>query len=166
MVEKWRENMNNSNSCAVLLTDLRKAFDSIVLDFLIAKPKVHDFSYEALQTMYKYLTDRNYKTEVNEFLSDFINYCSVSLMTKIHIQTVNNVAKVLEIYFQNGKEVFSWFPMNYLKANPDKFQLLLTLKVKVSIKIDDRSSYNNLLEVLIDDKLIFSRHVSKLCKKF
>ena len=87
-------------------------------------------------------------------------------MTKIHIQTVNNVAKVLEIYFQNGKEVFSWFPMNYLKANPDKSQLLLTLKVKVSIKIDDRSSYNNLLEVLIDNKLIFSRHVSKLCKKF
>ena len=78
MVEKWRENMNNSNSCAVLLTDLRKAFDSIVLDFLIAKPKAHDFSYEALQTMYKYLTDRNYKTKENEFLSDFINYCSVS----------------------------------------------------------------------------------------
>ena len=88
------------------------------------------------------------------------------LMAKIHIQTVNNVAKVLEIYFQNGKKVFSWFPMNYLKANPDKSQLLLTLKVKVSIKIDDRSSYKNLLEFLIDNKLIFSRHVSKLCKQF
>ena len=78
MIEKWGKNMNNSNSCAVLLTDLRKAFDSIVLDFLIAKPKVNDFSYEVLQSTYKYLTDRNYKTKVNEFLSDFINYCSVS----------------------------------------------------------------------------------------
>ena len=29
-----------------------------------------------------------------------------------------------------------------------------------------RSSYKNLLEVLIDNKLIFSGHVSKLCKKF
>ena len=60
------------------------------------------------------------------------------LMTKIHIQTVNNVAKVLENIETNGKEVFSWFPMNYLKANPDKSQLLLTLKIKVSVKIDDR----------------------------
>ena len=33
-------------------------------------------------------------------------------MTKIHIQTVNNVAKVLENIETNGKKVFSWFPMN------------------------------------------------------
>ena len=54
--------------------------------------------------------------------------------------------------------------MNYLKVNPDKSQLLLT-----SIKIDDTyvksSSSKKLLGVLIDNKITFNKHVSKLCKK-
>ena len=59
--------------------------------------------------------------------------------------------------------------MNYLKANPDKSQLLLTSKDEASIKIDDtdikRSSSKKLLGVIIDNKLTFNEHVSKLCKK-
>ena len=67
-----------------------------------------------------------------------------------------------------GKEVFSWFSMNYLKANPDKSQLSLTSKDEASIKIDDtnmkRGSSKKLLGVLIDIKLIFTEH-SKFCEK-
>ena len=37
MIEKWRKNMDKGKSCAALLTDLSKAFDCIVHDFLIAK---------------------------------------------------------------------------------------------------------------------------------
>ena len=59
--------------------------------------------------------------------------------------------------------------MNYLKANPDKSQVLLTSKDEASIKIDDTdiksSSSKKLLGVLIDNKLNFNEHVSKLCKK-
>ena len=59
--------------------------------------------------------------------------------------------------------------MNYLKANPDKSQLLLTSKDQASIKIDDTdmksSSSKKLLGVLIDNKLTFNEHVSKLSKK-
>ena len=59
--------------------------------------------------------------------------------------------------------------MNYLKANPDKSQLLLTSKDEASIKIDDTditsSSSEKLLGVLIDNKLTFNEHVSKLCKR-
>ena len=59
--------------------------------------------------------------------------------------------------------------MNYLKANPDKSQLLVTSKDEVSIKIDDTniksSSSKKLLGVLIDNKLTFNEHVSKLYKK-
>ena len=49
--------------------------------------------------------------------------------------------------------------MNYLKASPDKSQLLLTSNDEVSIKIDDTniksSSSKELLGVIIDNKLGF-----------
>ena len=56
--------------------------------------------------------------------------------------------------------------MNNLKANPDKLQLLLTSKGEAPIKIDNiditSSSSKKLLWVLIDRKLTFNEHVSKL----
>ena len=59
--------------------------------------------------------------------------------------------------------------MNYLKVNPGKSQLLLTSNDEASIKIDDTdiksSSSKKLLGVIIDNKLTFNEHVSKLCKK-
>ena len=39
-----------------------------------------------------------------------------------------NGATVLENKETKGKEVFNWFSLNYLKANPDRSQLLLTSK--------------------------------------
>ena len=59
--------------------------------------------------------------------------------------------------------------MNYLKANPGKSHLLLTSRDEASIKIDGTdiksSSSKKLLGVIIDNKLTFNEHVSKLCKK-
>ena len=59
--------------------------------------------------------------------------------------------------------------MNYLKANPGKSHLLPTSRDEASIKIDDTdiksSSSKKLLGVIIDNKLTFNEHVSKLCKK-
>ena len=54
-------------------------------------------------------------------------------------------------------------------ANPGKPQLLLTSKEEASITIKytniKNSSSKKLIDVLIDNKLIFNEHVSKLCKK-
>ena len=47
--------MDKGKSCAALLTDLSKAFDCIVQDFLIAKLDANGFSYEALKVMYNTL---------------------------------------------------------------------------------------------------------------
>ena len=58
MTEKWIKDMDKGTSCAVLVTDLSKAFDCIVHNFLIAKLEAYGFSYEALKVMYNYLTDR------------------------------------------------------------------------------------------------------------
>ena len=53
-------------------------------------------------------------------------------------------------------KVFNWFSINYIKANLDKSQLLLTSK---------DSSPKILLGILIDNKLTINDHVSKLCEK-
>ena len=50
---------------------LRKAFDCIVHDFLIAKLEAYGVSCEALKVMYNYLTDRKHRTKVNYYFSDF-----------------------------------------------------------------------------------------------
>ena len=73
MIEKWRKNMDKGKSCAALLTDLNKAFDCIVHDFLIAKLEAYGFSYEALKVIYNYLTDRKHRTKVNNSFNYFID---------------------------------------------------------------------------------------------
>ena len=149
--------------------------------------------------MYNYLTDSKHRTKVNDSFSDFIDLLlgvpqgSIlgPLLFSIYIcglffsveednatsytddttpySNGKSVVTVLENLETKGKEVFSWLSMNYLKANPDKSQLLLTSIDKASIKIGDTdiksSSSKKLLGVLIDNKLTFSEHVSRLCKK-
>ena len=68
-----------------------------------------------------------------------------------------------------GKEVFSWLTMNYLKANPDKSQLLLASKGEASIEIDDpdikSSSSKKLLGVLLNDNSLLTKYLKALQKK-
>ena len=57
-----------------------------------------------------------------------------------------------------------------MKANPDKFHLLLSKSDEnISINIDGNQILNSkcekLLGVTIDNKLTFDEHVSGLCKK-
>ena len=65
--------MDKGKSCAALLTDLRKVFDCIVHDFLIAKLTAHCFPYDTLKVIYNYLTDRKHRTKANDSSSGFID---------------------------------------------------------------------------------------------
>ena len=66
--------------------------------------------------------------------------------------------------------LLSWIRNNGLKANPDKFHLLLSDPSKEhSIEIDNinipNSQYENLLGVKIDNKFTFSEHVKSIYTK-
>ena len=50
--------MGKGKSCAVLLTDMSKAFNLISYDFLTAQLEAYGFSYEVLKVTYNYLTDK------------------------------------------------------------------------------------------------------------
>ena len=64
--------MDKGKSCAALLTDLSKAFDCIVHEFLIAKLEAYGFLYETYKVMCNYFTHRKHRTKVNDFFSDFV----------------------------------------------------------------------------------------------
>ena len=64
---------------------------------------------------------------------------------------------------------FTWFQNNSMKANPDRFHLLLTdtdwqRMEKCNEKIEN-SCCEKLLGMKIDSKLKFKEHVETLCKK-
>ena len=65
--------MDEGGSFAVLLTDLSKALDCIVHDFLIAKLEAYGFCYKALKVMHSYLTDKKHRTKINNYFSNFID---------------------------------------------------------------------------------------------
>ena len=73
MTEKWRRNLDPGGICRALFTDLSKASDCLVHDFLIAKLEAYDFTYESLKLINSYLTDRKHRTKINSSYSSFLD---------------------------------------------------------------------------------------------
>ena len=69
-----------------------------------------------------------------------------------------------------SKNLLSWIQYNGLKANPDKFHLLLsekdyTLKMNVGGFDIENSQTEKLLGITVDNKMTFNPHVTNLCSK-
>ena len=73
MIEKWRRNLDQGGICGALLTDLSKAFDCLVHDFLIVELEAYGFTYESLKLINSYLTDRKHRTKINSSYSSFLD---------------------------------------------------------------------------------------------
>ena len=76
---------------------------------------------------------------------------------------INNLEK-------ESKMLLQWLKSNYLKANPDKFRLLLNNKftnlyAMINNHVINNSEQMKLLRITLDNDLTFNMHVSKLCKK-
>ena len=82
----------------------------------------------------------------------------------------NDINGVIEKLEDDSQILIRWFSNNALKANPDKFHMLLSnTDVNIKMKIDNYEIHNNkhkkLLGVTIDNKMKFEEHVSNLCTK-
>ena len=73
MIEKWRGNLDQGGICGALFTDLSKAFDCLVHDFLLVKLEAYGFTYESLKLINSYLTDRKHRKKVKSSYSSFLD---------------------------------------------------------------------------------------------
>ena len=63
--EKCRKYLDKNGVSRELLTDLSKAFDCLLHDFLIAKLAAYGFDYESLTLIQSYLSNKKQRTKVN-----------------------------------------------------------------------------------------------------
>ena len=142
--------MGQGGICGALFTDLSKAFDCPVHDFLIAKLEAYGFTYESLKLINSFLTDRKHRTKINFSYSSFLDFLigvpegSIlgPLLFNIYISDFflflddNNVAsyaddttpyaikenslQVLNNIKNKARCVFNWFSANYFQANSKK----------------------------------------------
>ena len=80
---------------------------------------------------------------------------------------VNSVLSKLE---DDAKLLLKWFAENGLKANPDKFHLILSeTKWELYLEVQQfqifNSNHEKLLGIIIDNKLSFDLHINGLCTK-
>ena len=200
MIEKWRKAIDKKNSSGVLLTDLSKAFDCLIHDLLIAKLNAYGFNYASLHLIHSYLTNRNHRVRVNAsysswseifygvpqgsilgpvlfniYLSDLFLFITDGDMANYADDNSpyafkEDIESVIIKLENDSRILLEWVSNNALKANPDKFHLLLNSDDNnITINVDNHqicnSQHEKLLGVVIDNDLKFDEHVTRLCKK-
>jgi len=182
MLEKWRKCLDNNGKAGMLLTDLSKAFDSLVHDLFIAKLHAYGFEYMALKLINSYLTDRFQRVRVNASFSSWreitlgvpqgsilgpqlYNINSNDLFLFLMLEIANyaddnspfscntTIPKVISDLQNEGGILLNWLKNNGQKANPDKFHLLLSdTNDAYSVKIENYTIQNGKCEKLLGIK--------------
>ena len=93
------------------------------------------------------------------YADDNTPYCTSLNILDVVIKLENATEKLLQ-----------WFKDNRMKANPDKYHLLInntneSLQIKIGNKTVSNSKYEKLLGVQVNHEKNFNEHVSSLCKK-
>ena len=83
--------------------------------------------------------------------------------------TGNRIHNIISDLEQASDILSKWFIDNYLKANPDKYHLLLSETSETQLIVENvpiaSSCCEKLLGIEIDHKLSFESHLESLCKK-
>ena len=200
MLEKWKKCLDGKGKTGALLTDLSKAFDCLDHGLLIAKLDAYGFGYNALKLIYSYLTGSLQRVRINStysswneilygvpqgsilgpllfniYLADLFLLCNETNIANYAddnspFSCCKDIESVINQLQNDSKTLLTWSDNNRLKANPDKFHLILSdLNKENFILIKQFKIYNSncekLLGIKIDSKLSFDEHVTSLCSK-
>ena len=199
MIEKLKRSVDKGETFGALMTDLSKAFDCLSHELLIAKLHAYGFSNQSLQLIFSYLSDRKQRTKINETYSVWeeimfgvpqgsilgpllfnIFICDLFfVISDIDFSSYadDNTPYVCELSLDEviisleniATRLLNWFRDNEMKANPDKFHLLLSTNNKIEAIINgfslQSSPQEKLLGVNIDCELNFNSHINEICRK-
>jgi hypothetical protein len=202
IVEDWKKALDNDKIVGSLLMDLSKAFDCLPHQLLIAKLKAYGFNLNACKLLASYLSNRKQRVKYygvtsdwsltkkgipqgsvlgplmyNVFVNDLLFDINESIYNYADDNTIavigNNMSDVLGRLESAATKCIDWFTINMMRANPEKFQLIILNKhnevgnVKINVNGCSLQPVNavKLLGIHINVKLDFSEHVDMLCKK-
>ena len=101
------------------------------------------------------------KSEVCNFADDNTLFCGDKNLDLVFFNLNSDLSNVTD-----------WFKINSLKANPGKFQFMITgankndcFHLNVAVKVIPSSSEVKLLGITIDYELKFKKHINELCRK-
>ena len=99
------------------------------------------------------------RSSVANYADDSTPYCTELKISDVLIKLESAAETLLQ-----------WFKDNRMKANPDKYHLLINntkkgFQIKICNETVSNSKYEKLLGVKVDHELNFNEHVSSLCKK-
>ena len=199
MIEKWRESLDQGGAYGALLTDLSKAFDCLPHELIIAKLYAYGVDMPSLKLINSYLSKRRQRIKINYVYSSWseilfgvpqgsilgpllfnIFICDLFMfLPKYGIanyaddntpySTGNGIHNIISDLGQASGILSKWFIDNYLKANPDKYHVLLSKTSETQLIVENipivSKSCEKLLGIKIDQKLSFGPHVDSLGKK-
>ena len=87
LIEKCRKVLDKPGFAVLLLTDLRKAFDCIDHELLIAKLHAFGFNIKSLELIHNYLHDRIQRVKIHSSFSHWSNLAFIRYTTRINLRT-------------------------------------------------------------------------------
>ena len=198
MIEKLRHCADQGGAFGVLLTDLSKAFDKLANQLLIAKHYAYGVEISSLRFIFSYLSERKQRVKLNNsyspwsdimfgvpqgsilgpllfniFISDLFLFLPDDIVSyaddNTPYYTGKDTMEVLSALENKSEIMIKWFKDNSMKANPDKYHMILSDKNQCTITVGDElvvsSDQEKLLGIKIDKELKFNLHVESLRKK-
>ena len=167
LIEKWGESPDSGGNFGALLTDLSKAFDCLPHDLLIAKLHAYGLDMASLKLLHSYLTERRQRVKINNtysswseilfgvpqgsilgpllfniFLCDLFLFVSdIGIANHTDDNTPHATDKHLETVLkdleQGSDTLLKWFTDNLLKANPEKYHVLVSTNEKRHLNVSE-----------------------------
>ena len=167
--------------------NMSKAFDSLYHSLTLAKLNAYAISDRSLDLMRSYFYGRLNRVKVSTAKSDWKERkracpqgsSPAPLLWNLYqndhqLYTVGCNANTIKARLElEAAKALTWYNDNYLKINPDKFQLLMInpqnddhqASLTINAHVIESTGDISLLGVNNDKHLVFSKHISELCKK-